>query len=146
MLSIQYILSLFKSAKAQEIVYFFMCASIIQIVDLFLTIYLTQIFGVYLIMAMICCLSLAGLFISLKRVGRLTDFISRDCNNGVFPEIRFFELTGVFLASILLFIPGFISSLIGFFIILPPLSNMAGRMISSKTSTDWHTVYEYMKI
>lgn len=146
MLSIQYILSLFKNARSIQIIYFIMGAAAIQIVDLFLTIYLTHLFGEYLIMALICCVSLAGLLISYIRVRQVTEAISDDCGNSIFPEGRFFELAGIFLAALLIFIPGILSSAAGFIVMFPPLTRQTGSFISEKTSTDWHTVYEYMKI
>ena len=103
MLSIQFILSLFKNAKALQIIYFIMGTTVIQIADLFLTIYLTNMFGEYLIMALICCVSLAGLFFSFTRVKHITDAISDDCGNSIFPEGRFFELAGIFLAALLIY-------------------------------------------
>lgn len=146
MLSIQYILSLFKDTKALQIVYFFMAASVLQVTDLFLTIYLTQLFGEYLIMAVLCLFALAGLFFAIARIKKLTSLINENCSNGVFPQNHFYELSGMFLAALLVFIPGFISSLAGMICMLPLLSRKTGSLLSEKMSTDWHTVYEYMKI
>lgn len=146
MLSIQYILSLFKETKALQIIYFFMAASVLQVIDLFLTIYLTHLFGEYLIMAVLCFSALIGLFFAMGRIKKLTALINRECAEGIFPENRFYELTGMFLASFLVFIPGFISTLAGLAFMLPLLSRPAGELLTKKMSTDWHTVYEYMKI
>lgn len=146
MLSIQYILSLFKETKALQIVYFFMATSVLQVIDLFTTIFLANLFGEYLILAVLCLFSLVGLFFAVARIKKLTELINKDCTDGNFPESRFYELTGMFLASLLVFLPGFISSLLGLIIMLMPLSKNIGSYLSKKTSTDWHTVYEYMKI
>ncbi|MBI9096842.1 MAG: FxsA family protein [Spirochaetaceae bacterium] len=146
MLSIQFILNIFKETKAIQILYFLLAASIIQIIDLFVTINFTNIFGVYLIMAVICCISLTGLFFSISRINILIKIINDNCKNGIFPESYFFEITGIFLTALLIFMPGFISTVLGFLLLLPILSEQCGKVISSKISTDWHTVYEYMKI
>ncbi|MBB6482346.1 FxsA family protein [Spirochaeta isovalerica] len=146
MLSVQYILSLFKDTKAVQILFFLMGAAIIQIVDLILTLFLTHLFGDFLILALISCLSLAGLFFSYLSVSNRISKINESCLDGCFPETLFHKLSGAFLAALLLFMPGFVSSIIGFFILLPPLSVPAGKYLSVKSDTDWHTVYEYMKI
>lgn len=146
MFSVQYILSLFKGNKSVQIVYFFLAVSILQVADLFLTIYLTQMFGEYLIMAVICLVSLLGLLFSVLKLKDLTKMIKIECDKGQFPEESFYEMTGLYLAAWLIFIPGFATSLIGIMLLLPFFSKIAGRIISSRTSTDWHTVYEYMKI
>ena len=146
MLSIQFIINLFKDTKAVQIIYFFLAVSIIQVIDLFLTIYLTHIFGEYLIMAIICAISLFGLLITINRMKVKIQIIKDKCNNGDFPEISFFEVTGIFTAAILIFIPGFLSAIIGFSLLIPIMASNSGRYISTKTDTDWHTVYEYMKI
>lgn len=146
MFNIQFILSLFKETRAIQIIYFFMAVSIIQILDLFLSVYLTSLFGVYLIMAALCIMAIAGFFISLKRIKVIINTVKNESEKGSFPENSFHELTGVYLSAFLVFIPGFISSVAGLILMIPLLSKNSGRFISQKTSTDWHTVYEYMKI
>jgi len=146
MLSIQFLINLFKDTKAVQILFFFLSVSILQVIDLFLTIYLTTIFGEYLILGIICTVSLVGLFLSVARVKSLIMIINENCNNGIFPETNFFQITGVFTAALLIFIPGFISAFLGFLILMPIISIYWGKNISGRTSTDWHTVYEYMKI
>lgn len=146
MLSVQYILSLFKDTKAVQILFFLMGAAIIQIVDLILTLFLTHLFGDFLILALISSLSLTGLFFSYLSVSSRIKQINTSCLSGCFPETLFHKLTGAFLAALLLFMPGFVSSLIGFIILLPPASVPTGKFMSDKSDTDWHTVYEYMKI
>ncbi len=146
MLSIQFILNILKDSKAVLIIYLLLAVSIIQVVDLFITIFLTNIFGLYLIMGIICSLSLIGLFFSITRIKTLTFIIKDNCNKGFFPGKSFFALTGIYCASLLIFIPGFVSSILGFSLLFPLFSEKSGKMISEKTSTDWHTVYEYMKI
>jgi len=146
MLSIQFIISIFKETKAIRILYFFLAISIFQVADLFLTIFCTHIFGEYLIMAIICSTSLLGLFFSIIRIKSLILLINISCKESIFPENLFNEIAGVFVAAIFIFIPGFATSLIGFLILIPFLSTGIGRYISKWTFTDWHTVYEYMKI
>lgn len=146
MLSIQFIINIFKDMKAIQMLYFFLAISILQVADLFLTIFLTHIFGEYLIMAIICSVSLIGLFFSVLRVKHLILLINDNCSEGNYPENLFHELTGVFISAIFIFIPGFFTSVAGFLLLIPILSNKSGQSISKWTFTDWHTVYEYMKI
>ncbi|MBN2657510.1 MAG: FxsA family protein [Spirochaetales bacterium] len=123
-----------------------MGASIIQIIDLILTLYLTHLFGDYLILAIISSLSLAGIFFSYISVNSRIRQINTSCGEGCFPENLFNQLTGTFFAAVLLFMPGFISSFFGFLLLFPLFSIPAGRYISRNSDTEWHTVYEYMKI
>lgn len=146
MLSIQFILNIFKGTKAVQIIFMLLGVSLILIIDLFLTIYLSNIFGEYLIMAIICSISFIGLFFSVRRIKKLIFSINENCGNGVFPGNSFFEISGIFCASIMIFIPGLISTIAGFSLLLPFFSVIGGRYISNKISTDWHTIYEYMKI
>ena len=146
MLSIQFIINIFRDTKAVQILFFLLSISILQVLDLFLAIFLTHIFGEYLIMAILCSVSLIGMFFSVIRIKKLISIVTINCNNGIFPERYFFETTGIFTAAIMIFIPGFISGIIGFLLLIPLLSFKTGKYISAKTYTDWHTVYEYMKI
>lgn len=146
MLSIPFILNILKDSKAVQILYLLLAVSIIQVVDLFTTIFLTNIFGEYLIMGIICCLSLIGLLLAIIHIKSLTSIIAEKCNSGVFPENSFFAMTGIYCASLLIFIPGFLSSILGYSLLFPLFSEKCGKLISEKISTDWHTVYEYMKI
>lgn len=146
MLSIQFILQVFKGLNAVRIIYFFLALSIIQLGDLIFTVFMTKIFGDYLILGLICSISIAGLFISVLRIKEISNRICIKCKNGEFPKDSFYELTGLFLAASMIFIPGFISSLAGSVMLFPIIAKQAGLFISYKTSTDWHTVYEYMKI
>lgn len=146
MFSIQFILSIFKDTKAQKIIFFFLAVSILQIIDLVLTIFMTHLFGEYLILAVLCFFSLLGFVFSLSRIKSTTNRIKDECLNSNFPENRFFELIGIYLSAFLIFIPGFISTMTGFVFLIPVFSKISGRYLSIKTATDWHTVYEYMKI
>jgi UPF0716 protein FxsA len=146
MLSIQFIINVFRETKAVKILYFFLAISIFQVMDLFITIFLSNIFGEYLILAIICSTSLIGLSLSILRVKSLVLIINDKCKEGVFPLELFNQVTGVFVASIFIFIPGFITSITGFLFLIPFFSNNIGRYTSKWTFTDWHTVYEYMKI
>jgi len=146
MLSVQYILSLFKDTKAIQILFFLMGAAVIQVADLCLTLFLTDLFGDFLILALINSLSLTGLLVSFLSVKKRIELINDSCREGCFPENLFYKLAGSFLAAFLLFMPGFVSSFLGFLLLLPLLSIPSGRYVSKKTDTDWHTVYEYMKI
>jgi len=146
MLSVQYILSLFKDTKALQILFFLMGAAVIQVADLCLTLFLTALFGDFLILALINSLSLAGLLISVLTVKKIIGMVNESCREGCFPENLFYKLAGSFLAAFLLFMPGFVSTFLGFLLLLPLFSIPSGRYITKKTETDWHTVYEYMKI
>lgn len=146
MFSIQYILSLFKQTKASQIIFFLMGVSLIQITDLILSIFLTHYFGDYLILALISLLSLVGLFSAVLCVNKRVEIIIVLCDDGTYPENEYFQFSAVFLAAMLLFIPGFISSFLGLIILFRPVSALTGRIISKKAEIDWNTVYEYMKI
>jgi UPF0716 family protein affecting phage T7 exclusion len=107
---------------------------------------MANVFGEYLIMAVICCISILGLFFSTNRIKRLIAAINEKCSSGIYPENSFFEISGIYCASLLIFVPGFISTIAGLSLLLPFFSTLTGKYLSSKISTDWHTVYEYMKI
>ncbi len=146
MLSIQYIINIFRGSKAEQILYFLLFISILQIFDLVLTIYLSQKFGEYLILGSICTISLFGLFITVNIIKNLINQISGYCNNGIFPEKYFYVATGSFVAAFFIFIPGIISGFFGFTLLFPFLALRTGKYISYNTKINWHTVYDYMQI
>ncbi len=146
MLSIQFIINIFKDTKAVQILFLLLLFSILLVLDLFLTIYISNIFGEYLVLAIICSISFIGSMFSVIKVKNIINEIKINCNNGNFPENYFFMITGIFAATIYIIIPGFISDIIGFVLLISFFSTKLGKFISNKTQTDWHTVYEFMKI
>ena len=146
MLSIQFIISTFKDIKAIQMLYFLLVVSILLVLDLFSTIYLTHIFGEYLILAIICTVSLLGLFITVRRIKNLISTISENCNKGIFPGNNFYIITGIYIAAFFIILPGFITDIFGFISLFSFFALHIGKYISLKTQTDWHTVYEFMKI
>ena len=146
MLSIQFLINILKETQAVRILYFFLFASLLQVFDLFLSIFLTHILGEYLLMTTICTVSLMGMFFSVMRIKYLTRQIHDISHQRVFPERYFFQTAGVYSGALFIAMPGFISGLLGLFLLTPTLSLYAGKFLSTRTDTDWHTVYEYMRL
>ncbi len=147
MFSIKFLLRLTENRRHSAFfLYLILLLSGIVLLDFYLCMQGSIIFGIYLIMSLLCLLSLVGLPVSMGLVSRHLEGIDASRIREEFPEGDFYGLTGAFLAGILLLIPGIISSFLGMFLLVKPLRILAGRILSDFLMVKWHEVYEYRNL
>lgn len=123
-----------------------MFISLLPIAEIYIYILLSGIISTYLMIAATTGSSLLGLILSYGFISSRLRVIKKNINEGNYPERDFFQLAGIFLASILIITPGFIGDLTGIFILLPGISRKTGYIIIRPIEDKMKELYEYMKL
>ncbi|QEN04839.1 hypothetical protein EW093_09025 [Thiospirochaeta perfilievii] len=147
MFSTEFLLKLLNREKISKYIYTILFLSLTTVFDFIALFFFGGMFGNILYLAFICLLSLFGVIITIKLIGKQIIFMEKKHAVGTFPEGEFYHITTLFFAAIFIIFPGIISSTLGFFIIcIPHLRLFIGRKISKGLKLDWHGVYEYKEI
>lgn len=120
--------------------------SLFIIMDFFSLFVLGNLIGIYLYLASLGLLIFIGISLSIKEIKREIFLLEKSNSNGIFPEKQFYRLTGLFLASVLIIIPGILTTLIGYLLLTPTLRFSVGRSLSKSLKLNWNAVYEYKEI
>ena len=123
-----------------------MFISLLPIAEVYIYILMTGYLSTYLMIASLTSSSLIGLILSYLVIKTRLNIIKRSINEGCYPEKDFYQLAGIFLASLLIITPGFIGDLTGLFILLPGISRKTGYIITRPIEDKMKALYEYMKL
>jgi UPF0716 protein FxsA len=120
--------------------------SMVPLAEIFLLIYLGNLIGYYLTLALAAFAGLLGMLAALRELRKNLQSLRRKTRRGELPTQEFINITGVLAASILLLTPGFITDTLGFLLFVPSVRNALGRWVLRKTRTDLKELYEYLKL
>ena len=120
--------------------------ALIPILDCIIIIFLAQLLGTFLFLAIIVFLSLAGFFFSLRLTFRTQKQIKDNLRNNILSLKHYNSLPGTLVIAYLLIVPGIISTIIGLIFAIPHLRSLLGSKISLYLKIDWKEIHEYMNI
>jgi UPF0716 protein FxsA len=120
--------------------------SLVPLAEIFLLIYLGNLIGYYLTLALAAFAGLVGMLAALREFRRNLQALKQKIRKGTLPTQEFINLTGVLAASVLLLTPGFITDTLGFLLFVPAVRTAWGRWVLAKTRTDLKELYEYLKL
>lgn len=114
--------------------------------DIYLSISLSGFLGTYLYLSLLLLYSLGGILIIIRRQQSILSTIMKNQKKGIFNEAIYqIFITGI-ISGIFIFIPGIITTTLGFFFLFPYLSKQIGKHISTLMKINWHEIYEYQNI
>ena len=146
MLSIKLLLRFFDKTFITRLLMLALLYSMVPLAEIFLLIYLGDILGTYLILALTASTGLVGLLIALNSFQRNLKTLKQKIKDGQYPGEEFLTLTGVFAGGLLLLTPGFITDFLGFLLFVPAIRNGLGRLFIQKTQTSLKELYEHLKL
>jgi UPF0716 protein FxsA len=120
--------------------------SLVPLAEIFLLIYLGNVIGMYISLALAAFAGLIGMLVALKEFRKNLESLKEKTQRGEFPAQEFINLTSTLAASILLLTPGFLTDTMGFLLFVPALRNRFGLWVLTKTRTDLKELYEYLKL
>ncbi|OQX28706.1 MAG: hypothetical protein B0D92_07500 [Spirochaeta sp. LUC14_002_19_P3] len=116
------------------------------LLDVVLFIQLSYLVGPWLVMALLALTAGGNLLVAFKIAdfygGRLMDSV----NGGVYSEEYFVNYAAALFAGIFLVPPGLVNTLIGYVILLPPVSRFAGSRMAKYLGVNWSKAYEYLRL
>ncbi|HEC62209.1 MAG TPA: FxsA family protein [bacterium] len=146
MLSIKLLLRFFDKTFVTRLLMLALLYSLVPLAEIFLLIYLGDLLGTYLILALTASTGLIGLLIALNSFQRNLKILKQKIKDGQYPGEEFVTLTGVIAGGLLLLTPGFITDFLGFLLFVPAVRNGLGRLFIQKTQTSMKELYEYLKL
>lgn len=120
--------------------------SIVPLCEILLFLYLGEIAGNYLVLAVAAVVGLVGVLIAMRQVQGLLVRLKVKIRQGLYPGKEFVDLAGIFLGSVFLLTPGFITDLAGFLLFLPPIRGAIGRAVARRLDGKFKEIYEYLKL
>lgn len=120
--------------------------SLLVVIDFFTLFIFGNLIGIFLYLAILGLIILIGVTSSIKEIKREIINLEKSNSIGIYPEKQFYRLTGLYLAVLLIVLPGLLTTLIGLLLIIPKFRFSIGRILSKSLKLDWNAVYEYKEI
>ena len=146
MVEIRTLLKIFDPASLMKGMLLLLLYSIVPIGELVLILYLGQLWGNYLILAITAITGLFGFFLSVRKVRSITESIKKRVADGSYPGEEFVRLAGALVGSLLLITPGFVTDIVGFLLLFSFPQVWVGRSITRKMEDKLKELYEYLKL
>jgi len=120
--------------------------SIVPLGEIFLFLYLGELVGNYLVLAVAALLGLIGVLIAMKQAQSVLTRLKVKIKQGLYPGAEFVNLVGILFGAIFLLTPGFVTDLLGFLLFIPPFRDVLGRAVTKKLDRNFKEIYEYLKL
>ena len=120
--------------------------SIVPIADIILFLWLGQLIGQWLILAVAAIVGLLGMLLAMREVRVTLARLRAKIRRHEYPGIEFVDLAGILVGSVLLLTPGFITDFVGFLLLVPFFRRTLGRAVTRRMDRSLHEVYEYLQL
>ena len=146
MFDTSFIMRLFQKEFVFKLLLLALFYSLIPLVEIFLILYVSGIFGNYLVIAITAAAALLGILIAFGQIDNLIRQVKKRLKNDEYPGKEFVGIAGVVAGALLMITPGFITDAIGLFLFIPVFRNSVGRFLTSKMENQLKDIYEYLKL
>jgi len=140
---------LLAAAKPQSSAQFFALCGILGMVllaDILCIMLLSSILGLWVTMAALALLTGAGFSVSHVLLQARVRAVINSSTLGLFDEDAFSSYFCTLVASILLTVPGIISTFLGIAFAIPPASIKVGGKLARYMGISWQKTYEYLRL
>lgn len=146
MLKTNFLLKLFRRGFIIKLLLLTLLYMLLPLTEIFIIMYMSDYFGSFLLLGLAASTGLLGVLIALLQVNKTLISLKEKINNGEYPGREFMILTGILVSSLLLITPGFITDLLGFFMLIPFFRNEIGKYIIGKIDKTLREIYEYLRL
>ncbi len=129
-----------------RLIFILLLYSIVPIAEIFLFLWLGEVIGNYLILAIAAVVGLLGMLFALREVRVTLERLRARIRRHEYPGSEFVDLAGILAGAILLLTPGFITDFIGFLLMIPFFRRFLGRLVTKRMDRSLHEVYEYLQL
>lgn len=120
--------------------------SLLMIVDGFVLVYLSEQYGVFLVLAVEAAFGLFGGIIVLDAINRQLGMLRKKIHDGVYPHFEYCSVAACMAAGLLIVIPGFASDAVGVIILIPGVRYLVGMGLTAPLRSRLREAYEYLKM
>ncbi len=125
---------------------FVLVLSLVLLGDILLIVFLSVYWHTYLILAILCFLTFLSFIISKAILKKSLSNLNLGLKSGVIPEKEFSMLFGNMVGAVFFIIPGFISFIIGAFLLYNIFSKKVGDKLIYYFDLNITELYEYIKL
>lgn len=129
-----------------RLIFILLLYSIVPIAEIFLFMWLGEVVGKYLILAVAAVVGLLGMLIALREVRVTLERLRARIRRHEYPGAEFVDLAGILAGAILLLTPGFITDFVGFLLMVPFFRRALGQVVTRRMDRSLHEVYEYLQL
>jgi UPF0716 protein FxsA len=129
-----------------RLIFILLLYSIVPIAEIFLFLWLGELIGNYLILAIAAVVGLLGMLFALREVRVTLERLRARIRRHEYPGSEFVDLAGILAGAILLLTPGFITDFVGFLLMIPFFRRLLGRLVTRRMDRSLHEVYEYLQL
>jgi UPF0716 protein FxsA len=129
-----------------KLIFILLLYSLVPLAEIFLFLYLGDLIGNYLILAIAAVVGLIGILFAVAQIRGTLDRLRAKVRKGQYPGREFVDLAGMLVSSVLLLTPGFITDFAGFLLLMPFFRGALGKAIARRMDKNFKEVYEYLKL
>lgn len=146
MFNTEFLLQIIKREKISNYIYTVLFLSLLTLGD-FLTLFIfSNLIGIYLYLALVASLCFIGAGLIVNKIKKTIIRLEKKHDKGIFPDKEFYNITTLYVAVVLVIFPGIVTTLMGFFILIPYFRQLVGLKLTKQLKLDWYAVYEYKEI
>lgn len=146
MLNFRVLYSLLNPRSVRYLIAVLAITGIGVLLEIVLLFRLSLLIGPWVVMSVLSACSA----ISLLAMHRLTESRSRRLktmiDSGHFVPDAFSVYISTLLAAVFLVIPGFLSSITGSLLLIPPVAARTGRILAGQAGISWREAYEFLRL
>jgi UPF0716 protein FxsA len=129
-----------------KLIFLLLLYSLVPLSEIVLFIYLSQLIGQYLILALAAIIGLVGVLVAARQITIILKKLKSKIKKGEYPGQEFIDLAGILIGSVFLLTPGFITDFVGFLLLIPPVRVALGRLIVRRMEGRLKELYEYLRL
>jgi UPF0716 protein FxsA len=129
-----------------KLIFILLLYSLVPLAEIFLFLYLGDLIGNYLILAIAAVVGLVGILFAVGQIRRTLDRLRAKIRQSQYPGREFVDLAGILVSSVLLLTPGFLTDFAGFLLLIPFFREALGRAIAKRLDKSFKEVYEYLRL
>jgi len=129
-----------------KLLFFVLLYSILPLAEIVVLIYLGDITGNYLILAVAASTGFVGVFVAFGQLRTTTRRLKDKVAAGQYPGTEFVSIAGILVGAMFLLSPGFITDLAGLLLFVPAVRNGIGGLLIRKLRVNMKETYEYLRL
>ena len=129
-----------------KLIFILLLYSLVPLGEIFLFLFLGDLLGNYLILAIAAVVGLIGILFAVGQIRRTLERLRGKIRQSQYPGKEFVDLVGILVSSVLLLTPGFITDFAGFLLLMPFFREALGRAIAKRMDKSFKEVYEYLRL
>ena len=129
-----------------KLIFILLLYSLVPLGEIFLFLYLGDLIGNYLVLAIAAVVGLVGILLDVVQMPAHPGRLRGKVRQGQYPGREFVDLAAMLVSSVLLLTPGSSPTSSGFVLLVPFFRGALGKAIAKRLDKSFTEIYEYLKL